>query len=151
LPLTPLEKASVVKRLQTFGWTSTEIAKRMGVSLVAVLDLIKLLEAPAEIKEAVANNIISATLATDAVKAGTTKELKTAVDTAKAENRIRVTQKDVETKPKSGIQLYVRKVKGKMDLFEEDSDGEFLFPCSGYSNRKDLETCKTCVHDSSEE
>jgi len=103
LPLTPLEKAAVVKRLLKFEWTPAEIAKARGCSVTAVTDLIKLLDAPEEVKEMVRAGEVAARTATDVIrKEGAqegTETLKKAVEAAKASGKDKATAKHLPAKP----------------------------------------------------
>ena len=68
LPLTPLEQALGIKRFVDFGWTDEEIAKRLGWSTATVLNRKILLRAPAEVKALVAEGVVSASRAIDAIR-----------------------------------------------------------------------------------
>lgn len=58
--LNPLEEATAYQRLQDqFGQTQTDIAKKMGVSRVAVTNKIRLLGLPEAVKEAVLTGTLS--------------------------------------------------------------------------------------------
>jgi hypothetical protein len=97
LPLTPLEAANVVKRLINFQWTSTEIAKRRGVTVQAINNMLALLDAPAPVVQMVQNGEISATFAIETVrKEGAifgTEKLKDAVENAKEQGKDHATKK----------------------------------------------------------
>jgi ParB/RepB/Spo0J family partition protein len=98
LPLTPMEKAKAVKRLLLFSWTPAEIAKRLGVSISSVGNLIALLNAPAEIKEMVNSGEVSATTAISEIrkdKKAASGVLAGAVEKAKSEGKGRATAKHV--------------------------------------------------------
>lgn len=102
LPLTAIEKAKAVKRLQSFMWTAQEIAKRTGWSLSTVNNLIALHDAPESIIDMVKDGSVSATLAIKMVaENGDDAEgvLKDAVDKAKRSGKSKATQKDVDKKP----------------------------------------------------
>jgi ParB family transcriptional regulator, chromosome partitioning protein len=73
LPLTPLEKAAVVKRLLTFSWTQADIARKLGMSQTYIGNLVALIGAPAAVKEMVAKGEVSATTAIQVVKEGEDK------------------------------------------------------------------------------
>jgi ParB family chromosome partitioning protein len=97
LPLTPLEAANVVKRLIAFSWTSAEIAKRRGVTVQAINNMLALLDAPAPVVQMVQNGEISATFAIETVrKEGAifgTEKLKDAVAVAKEQGKDHATKK----------------------------------------------------------
>lgn len=97
LPLTPLEQAAAVERLTKFEWTPEMIAQKRGVSVTTIKNLLKLLEAPEEVKQMVRNGEVSARTATDVIgKEGAatgTEMLKKAVQTAKASGKEKATPK----------------------------------------------------------
>jgi ParB family chromosome partitioning protein len=99
LPLTPLEKAKVVQRLISFQWTSTEIARRRGVSVTAINNLLALLEAPPGVIKLVEQGEVSATLAVTTMRkngnlfAGDV--LKDAVTAAKTAGKQKATAKHI--------------------------------------------------------
>jgi ParB/RepB/Spo0J family partition protein len=67
-PLGPLALAELAKRLMDTGMSQTEVAQEFQISVAYAGDLKRLADAPEEIKEAVREDIISATLATKLVK-----------------------------------------------------------------------------------
>lgn len=99
LPLTPMEKAKVIKRLVDFEWTTPEIARRRGVSNQTILNMLALLDAPADVAKLVESGEVSATLALETVKkegsmfAG--EKLRGAVEVAKGKGKIRATAKHI--------------------------------------------------------
>jgi ParB family chromosome partitioning protein len=107
LPLTPLEKATAVKRLVSFQWTPQEIAERRGVSVTAIQNLLSLLEAPAEAIALVETGKVSATLAVETVrKDGAicgTEKLKEAVKTAEKQGRSHATAKHLPKREMGGV------------------------------------------------
>lgn len=68
LPLTQLEKANVIKRLISFGWTNKEIAEKIGVSIQTIYNLSILLNSPKEIKEMVTSGKITSSTAIKAIR-----------------------------------------------------------------------------------
>lgn len=103
-PLEPLEKASVFARLLAFGWSEELIGQRAGIGCKQVKNLLDLAAAPAEIKEMVAKNEVSATTAVRTMqqapsKAAAVETLTTAVSAAKAEGKTKVTPKAVNRPP----------------------------------------------------
>jgi len=99
LPLTSIEKAQVVKRLLSFQWTPAEIAKRRGVTVSAIQNLVALIDAPSEIREMVKNGEVSATQAVKTIreKGETAVEIVSdAVTRAKSAGKKKATQKDFE-------------------------------------------------------
>ena len=59
-PLTPIEKAAVVKRLVGYGMEEAVIAKRLGFTVGYVGDLLKLIAAPKKIRAMVESGEVSA-------------------------------------------------------------------------------------------
>ena len=100
LPLTSLEKAKAVKRLQSFMWTTAEIAKKTGWSLSHVQNLITLHDSPDAILDMVKDGKVSATLATKLVKEKGAEEaqamLEQAVDTSTKAGKKKATQGDLD-------------------------------------------------------
>jgi ParB/RepB/Spo0J family partition protein len=103
LPLTPLEKATAIKRLISFEWSINEIAKRRGCTPQAISNLISLLDAPAPVVEMVEKGQISATHAVETVrKQGAllaTDSLKIAVGNAKEKGKNHATAKHMPKSP----------------------------------------------------
>ena len=103
-PLAPIEKANVYAKLIGFGWSETEIGKKVGVSRNYVSELLKLRAAPMAVVDMVKAGEVSAGLAMDTIKAArgdataATETLTRAVDTARAEGKTRATAKHVERK-----------------------------------------------------
>lgn len=125
LPLTQLEKASVIQRLVKFEWSVAEIAKKMGVTHRAISDLLILLEAPQEIKTLVEENKISATLAVETIKEDpdAVQTLNTAVENATKQGKKKATKKHVESKVRE-IQLEVKHCPFCGDLLVRDNEAE---------------------------
>ena len=105
LHLTPLEIATAIKRLISFEWSISEIAKRRGCTPQAISNLISLLDAPAPVVGMVERGEVSATLAVETVRSQgallATDSLKTAVSTAKMKGKNHATAKHM---PKSQVQ-----------------------------------------------
>lgn len=98
-PLSPLEMASVFKRLVDLGWSDSEIARKAGVTRVYVGHLITLIEAPKEIIALVRSGLISATLAIETIKEygdRATELLKAAVALAIEKGKTKATKKHVK-------------------------------------------------------
>jgi len=100
LPLTSLEKAKAVKRLQSFMWTTAEIAKKTGWSLSHVQNLSTLHDSPDAILDMVKDGKVSATLATKLIKEKGAEEaqamLEQAVDTSAKAGKKKATQGDLD-------------------------------------------------------
>lgn len=67
-PLVAYELAAVCKRLSRYGWTEGEIAKRLGLTITYVSDLLLLAAAPHEVREMVMQDRVAATLAIKLLK-----------------------------------------------------------------------------------
>lgn len=94
--LTMLEEATNVARLQSFGLTLTEIARRFGKSAGYVSQLLDFKAAPAEVHQMVKKGEVSSTFAAETLrdhKENGVAILKDAVKTAKAEGATRATKK----------------------------------------------------------
>lgn len=101
LPVTPLGKAEVVKRLKGFGWSNGEIAARAGMSEGRVGQLLDLCGLSEEVKDMIRNETVSSTVALEVARrndwndAETAKELKTAQSKVAAKGKKRVTAKAI--------------------------------------------------------
>lgn len=98
LPLKPLQKAEVVKRLLTKGLTVEEVAARTQKSVAHINDLIVLLSAPSEIRDMVKTGEVSGTQAVKTIrkhKGEATKTLTEAVKTAKEGGKKKATAKHI--------------------------------------------------------
>jgi ParB-like chromosome segregation protein Spo0J len=102
LVLSPLEQATVIKRLLSFGWSESEIGRRIGKTRQHVANLLDLAGAPPQVRELVANGTVSATEAVKTVRReggpGAVEVLTTAAETARAEGRTKVTGKHIQPK-----------------------------------------------------
>lgn len=95
-PLSPLEIAIVCKRLVRFNWETKEIARRLGFSQNYVEGLLLLISAPAEVREMVESNAVSASTAIAALREHGEKafdKLQEGLEKAKAKGKDRVTSK----------------------------------------------------------
>ncbi len=100
-PLTPIEKAAVVKKLVDYGMEVSTIAKRLSFSAVYINDLLTLIGAPKKIRTMVEAGEVSASNATVAIKKHgekATEVLTTTLETAKASGKTRVTEKTLQNK-----------------------------------------------------
>jgi ParB/RepB/Spo0J family partition protein len=97
-PLQPIEQARVFKKLIDLGWHEKGIATKAGLTRQRVVDLLNLQAAPREVVAMVEAGEVSATLASQTIKAegeGATEKLVSAVTTAKAAGKSRATAKHV--------------------------------------------------------
>ncbi len=100
--LEPLEIADGYRRLAWFGWTSEQIAAKVGKTRQHVDQLLILANANADVQAMVSRREVSATLAIDLVRkhgdaAG--EKLSAAVDKAKAQGRGKATAGAIKGKP----------------------------------------------------
>lgn len=102
-PLTPLEQSVVFSRLIKLGLDVPKIAERAGISKTHVTNMLDLAAAPAPVKALVAVGTVSATLATDTLRAeGETagaETLKNAATAATAAGKTKVARRDVIKPP----------------------------------------------------
>lgn len=127
LPLTPLEKATVVQRLLDLGLTQADIARRLGKSQTAVADLITILSAPDAVKDLIQKGEISGTLAAESIKndpENAEKKLTDAVGKAKSKGKKKATKKDIESDTESAKPCPFC----KEELTEIAGEGEFEHP-----------------------
>lgn len=98
-PLTSYEKAVICKRLARCNWKPSQIAKRLGMAASMVQGLLALMEAPFEIREMVATELVSATMAIELLdKHGAVvalEKLLAAQDAAAEVGNTRITQRFV--------------------------------------------------------
>lgn len=118
-PLSPTELAIVVRRLLGYDIAKAEIAKRLGMTMRYVEDLLVLDGAPAKVKEAVRAGKMSATTAVQTVRqhgAEAAAVTEKAVKEAEAAGKSKVTPKQMAAKaaPKKGVaKTKVAKAAGK--------------------------------------
>lgn len=102
--LTPLGEAIQIKKAMRLGLSEQAIAAKLGYSVTTVNNLLTLLSAPTEVRNMVAAGTVSATLATQVVKAAGANSVETlhaALETATAQGKKKVTAKHVPSiKPK---------------------------------------------------
>jgi ParB family transcriptional regulator, chromosome partitioning protein len=96
LPLSPMEQAEVVKRLMSYGWSETEIGRKMGRTRQHVANLLELAGAPDAVRVMVVQGTVSATEAVKAIRRDgeqATAVLQQAEEIARAQGKTRVTPK----------------------------------------------------------
>lgn len=131
-PLTPVEKAKVVKQLYDFGWTVEEISAKIGHTVLRVNQLLDLHAAPEAVKALIANGEVSSTLAQQVLnKSGGDGEaalevLTDAVEAAKAEGKDKATAKHVDGKvtPKVVVKTVGEKLSKPFANVLEDIDDD---------------------------
>ena len=100
LPLLPLERANVIKRLLKFGWSRKEISAKTGLSLPTISNDLKLLELPEDIKQSIINGDISANTVIQTMQEHGMTEganlVPDAVNKAKSKGKTRATAKDLK-------------------------------------------------------
>lgn len=99
LPHSPMEMTGAIKRLLSYGWTDTQIAKRLGKSRQYVVNLLDLAGAPADIHAAITNGTVSATQAIKLIRsegADAGAVIAKVAEQARASGKVRVTAKSFE-------------------------------------------------------
>lgn len=135
-PLTPLEKASVAKRLVAFGWSEDEIAKKTGISKQYVGQLLQMESMPETLKGMVKKGVISASVALGAQKEygeEAVEKIAAAVAQQPGETKKkRVTKKALEDrKPQIKKELKALEVIRKQaGLYSEEDFGRINDLCS---------------------
>ncbi|ABM59378.1 ParB/RepB/Spo0J family partition protein [Verminephrobacter eiseniae] len=104
-PLTPIEKAGIVRELQGCNVGLGSIARRLGYTLAYVKSLLSILEAPREVREMVQEGKVAASVAVGTVKehgkqAGAV--LKAGLEVAKAKGKDKVTPKHLRAAASRG-------------------------------------------------
>jgi len=101
-PLTPLEKAKVVRQLIDFGWPEKDIADKIGVTVQYIGKLLDIQAMPEEIKKQVSEGIVSASTALDEYKVSgehAAENIKEAAEEAgKKTGKKKVTKKSLKKK-----------------------------------------------------
>lgn len=100
-PLTSLELGETYKKLQNFGYNASEIAKKIGKSVSHVLSMIDVASSSKEIKDAIKEESISATLVAEIKSKIENSEeaeeiIKVSVETLKEMGKKKVTRKDLD-------------------------------------------------------
>jgi len=124
------ETAVIVKRLAKFGHDSKEIARRLGFTEQHINNLLALIVAPAALREMVAQEVVSGSLAIDLIsKHGAIKaleRLKSGLVEAKAAGKTKVSAKDVKSDTfgkavkKNAVELYeVLQALGDTNAFKD--------------------------------
>lgn len=120
-PLTPIEKAAVCKRLVGYGMEEKVIAKRLGMTVGYVRDLLTLIAAPRDVRKLVEVGSVSASNATHAIKKHGEKAaavINTGLDAAKAVGKNKATKATLAPKVdllSKGI-VYIKSVGGGQSL-----------------------------------
>lgn len=100
--LTIYETAVVCQRLIGMGLSKEDIAKSIDCSKQHVSNLLTLMQAPFEIREMVANEVIAGTLAIDLIAEygeGALAQLQLAADKANGEGKTKITKRHLESHP----------------------------------------------------
>ncbi|MDE2232560.1 MAG: hypothetical protein KGJ90_00310 [Patescibacteria group bacterium] len=111
--LTPLEQASVCKRLSAFGWDQRQIAKKLAYSDSYISQLLGLTTLPEEARKLVADGAVSAAAALNEVRTSGevvgVETLKQAVEEAAADGKTKATPKRInevrQEKVSRGVKL----------------------------------------------
>lgn len=101
-PLTPIELCETYKKLQNFGFSITEIAKKIGKTYKHVNDMLCVAESSKDIKSMIADKQISATLVAEIKsKVKDIEEAETIIKNATTNKTGKITKKDInQLKPK---------------------------------------------------
>lgn len=100
-PLSPLELGEVYKRLQNFGYSPSEISRKIGKSVLHVIDMINVAGSSKEVKDAIKEGAISTTLVSKVKKSIKDQDeaeevIKTTVEIKKEMGEGKVTDKDLK-------------------------------------------------------
>jgi ParB/RepB/Spo0J family partition protein len=96
-PLSPIELAEAVRRLQAYGHKPKEIAKKFGKTVDLINNLSLFASAPKRLRDLVAANRVSYSLVLDVLKE--TKDFNQALD--KIENALAISKQEAKSKSKS--------------------------------------------------
>jgi hypothetical protein len=135
LSLTPLEQGSVFKRLESFGWSTTDIANRAGVSGTRVMQLIELQGVPEQVKQMIREGRVAATLAAQVAREHDFDETKTIAcleaAEAKAEScgKRKVTARMVDGGARFNLRRTLACILGRA-MTEEVEEGEVIVAMS---------------------
>ncbi len=97
-PLTPLEKAEVIKRLQGYGMEPKKIAERLDITIGTVNNALTLAGAPAAVRKMVRDGKVSASSATAAVREHgkeSVETLESAIQAAEKSGKKKATAKQI--------------------------------------------------------
>lgn len=119
-PLTQLERAEVIKRLQGFGLEPSAIAKRLNLNVGTVNSALSLAGAPAAVRKMVRDGKVSASSAVAAVREHgkeAVETLETAVQAATAAGKTKATAKQItpHKNPDAGRKLAKALLKVERD------------------------------------
>lgn len=123
-PLTPLEIGIVVKRLLSYGMEKAAVCQRLQITERYVDDLLLLVAAPKAVRDMVAADKVSATLAIDALRAdpkGAAETLREGLASAEAKGKGKVTKKHLKDKLKSKAKKKGKKVAEEAPETAKDS------------------------------
>lgn len=98
-PLTPIEKAKVVRELMGWNLELDTIAQRLGYTRAYINNLLSLLEAPRDVREMVQEGKVAAAVAIKTVKehgTGALRVLKEGLEIAKSKGKEKVTPKHLK-------------------------------------------------------
>ena len=126
--LTYYESAVVCKRLVRFGFTEDEIARRTGFTVPLVRNRLALMAAPQKLREMVANDSMSATLAMDLLKNHGDKAVEKAEEAqTRAEQTGKTKVRKAQTAPSPQVK-FVKKSAPKLHAAAESvrSDPGFV-------------------------
>lgn len=140
-PLTVLERAVILGRLESYGWAKNQIAEAVGLTVSHVTNMLKMLDMPIAIKQAVQRDQISAThalelfnkhgsQAVEIIAAEIEKQTEAASQTG--EKKVKVTKSTTATGPKpwnrkitTAVQSSFTELSKRLDTITPRDDGKF--------------------------
>lgn len=136
--LEPMGIAVVCKRLVGYGYTNTEISKRLGFTSAYVGGLLSLVGAPKRIRDMVSNGKVSATLAVNTLRdegESAVNVLEAGLNIAKADGKSKVTKKNLVSvnKPTSSGSAIEKGLLWINNNGQMDSSYELLSAITGKS------------------
>lgn len=96
LPHSPIEMTAAVKRLVSYGWTDTQIAKRLGRSRQYVTNLLDLAGAAPDVQLMITNGTVSATEAIKLIRSEGDNAGEVIREAVAKTGKARVTAKDIK-------------------------------------------------------
>lgn len=134
-PLSNLELANIIIKLENFGLTKNEISKKTGFSTARISQILsfdKLINSDTDLKDIVNKKVVSDTTLHETIKKiddieQTKKVINNALDNAKKENKDKITKKDItksieQLKPKIKEELKpVDKIEVKQEVKESNT------------------------------
>jgi ParB-like chromosome segregation protein Spo0J len=124
LPLTPLEKGDVFRRLECYGWSEDRIAERAGTTVATVKRLLALSSAPRDLRGMVETGRVSATMAAKTIKEEGPDKAAKKLRKAAEETEGRVMPKNVKPLKKAPV-VETEEEMRPIDLLNEVVDAAY--------------------------